>query len=270
MPVYVTDAVVIHTLRYGEADRLVTLFTLERGRLTAIAKSARKPVSRLRGATEPFVSAKFEIAEGKSLDIIRSAEVSDPNLGLRDSWTALQLAGHVAEIANKITDERFPDAEFYGFILRALKDICNGENSAVIRYKARILNHMGIFPDLRGCSGCGSGSVRGDIHLDIRGSGFLCNDCAADTHIYHPVDMDVLYILAAVRDDINPENSYDKDTWDRAEDVLTILLQSFMQQNLKTAAAARHARSTENDRENKSVPHDDIKTVQGETEPGDA
>ena len=264
MPAYVTDAVVIHALRYGEADRLVTLFTLERGKLTAIAKSCRKPTSRLRGATEPFTVSKFEIAEGRSLDIIRSVEIIDPNLGLRDSWTRLQLAGHVAEIAAKITDERFPDAEFYDLILLALRSISQGDNTGVIRFKGRILNHMGIFPDLTGCSGCRSGKVRGDVHLDIHGSGFLCKDCAAETHVFHPVDMDVLYILTAVRDGAEPEKSYGRETWDRAEDVLTILLQSYMQQNLKTASAARHARSNENQRENNSVSEDDINPVGNE------
>ncbi|MCX6644924.1 MAG: DNA repair protein RecO [bacterium] len=267
MPAFVTDAVVTQTRRYGEADRLVTLFTLERGRLTAIAKSSRKPTSRIRGATETFVVAKFEIAEGRSLDIIRSAEIINPNLGLRDSWTRIQLAGHVAEIANKITDERFPDAEFYELIIEALQKISDGDNTAVIRYKGRILNNMGVFPDLTGCSGCGSGKVRGDVHLDVHGSGFLCADCADESHVFHPVDMDALYILTAVRDGAEPIKSYDKATWDRAEDVLTILLQSFMQQNLKTASAARHARSTENDRENISSTGDDINPVQEKSEP---
>jgi DNA repair protein RecO (recombination protein O) len=260
MASYVTDAIVIHTRRYGEADRLVTLFTHDRGRLTAIAKSSRKPQSRLRGASEPFVVARYEIAEGKSLDIIRSAEIIEPNLGLRDSWTRLQLAGHVAEIAGKITDERFPDPEFYELLSCALKGIADGDSIAVIRFKTLLLDHMGIFPNLTGCSSCGSGKVKGDIHIDVKGYGFLCHDCASESHVYHPVDMKVLYILTALKNRAELSESYEQAALDHTDDVLTILLQAFMQQTLKTVSATKHARTAINNAKNKSCQSDDTNT----------
>jgi DNA repair protein RecO (recombination protein O) len=265
VPAYVTDAIVIHARRYGEADRLVTLFTIDKGKISAIANSARKPKSRLRGASEPFVVARFEMAEGKSLDIIRSAEIIDPNLKLRESWKYLQLAGHVAEIANKITVERFPDPDLYGLLIGAIKSICEGEVTAVIQFKADILNHMGVFPDLTGCANCGSGKVKGNVHLDIRGSGFLCDSCASEKHIYHPIGMEVLYILDSIRDGKIPAKSYDRETWNKAEDILTILIQGFMQSNLKTATAARHVRSMESRPENK--PDRDINSGHASAEP---
>jgi DNA repair protein RecO (recombination protein O) len=240
---YVTEAVVTGARRYGEADRLVTLISPDRGRFTAIAKSARKPKSSLRGVTEPFVRAKFELAEAKTLDIIRQAEAIDIHLGIRDSWKRLQMAGHVAEIANSVTDERFPDVDLYEILNDALDGISAGDESSVMRFKVGILEHMGIFPDLSGCSRCGVERVRGSVHLDTQGHGFLCNDCAKEMHIHKPYPMKVLRILHVYRNgDIN-EHAENAELMEAADELVTLLLQSFLQHGFRTSKGMKQARA---------------------------
>ncbi len=263
MASFVTEAIVTASRKYGEADRLITLLTLEKGRLGAIAKSARKPKSSLRGATEPFVRAEFELAEGKSLDIVRQVEIIDPHLGLRDSWTRLQLAGHVAEIANSMSVERFPDAALYELVCEALREISEGQAGAVLRFKAGLLDHMGVFPDLSGCSNCGSAKVKGDVHLDVKGHGFLCAACAKEKAVYRPVPMKVLYVLHALRNgDAIPDEG--EEIRDVAEDALTVLLQTFLQQGFKTSKAAGQARSAENRKDHRNTGKADNKSGRDE------
>ena len=243
MPSYVTEAVVTGARKYGEADRLVTLISPDRGRFTAIAKSARKPKSSLRGVTEPFVRAKFELAEAKTLDIIRQAEAIEIHLGIRDSWKRLQMAGHVAEIANRMSEERFPDVALYELLNGALDGISNGDESSVMRFKVGILEHMGIFPDLSGCSKCGAERVKGSVHLDTKGHGFLCNDCAKEMHIWQPYPMKVLNILHVYRNgDIN-EHAADAELMEAADELVTGLLQSFLQSGFKTSKGMKQARA---------------------------
>ena len=260
VPSYVTEAIVTGVRRYGEADRLVTLISRDIGRFTAIAKSSRKPKSSLRGGTEPFVRAKFELAKAKTLDIIRCVEIIDTHLPLRDSWTRLQMAGHVAEIANKMTEERFPDAEFYDLLRTAIDRISEGDETAVVRFKVAVLDHMGIFPDLSGCSNCGAVRVRGNVHLDEKGHGFLCSPCAKEMQIHNPVSMKVLHILHDYRNGDENSQSSDQELMDAAEDLLTNLLQSYIQQGFKTSKAAKEARSRGRKRENRPPAPDDIKS----------
>ncbi len=247
MAAFVSEAIVTGSRRYGEADRLLTLFTRDRGRIGAIAKSARKPKSSIRGASEPFVRAKFELAEGKSLAIVRSAEIIEPHLGLRENWARLQLAGHVAEIANKMSEEGVPDPDLYDLLARALdsigKDEANG-NSGVVRFKVGLLDHLGVFPDLSGCAKCGSSRVKGDVHLDQANHGFLCGDCAKEYQVYHPVQMSVLHCVHAIRTGADLEETA-SEILESADDLLTTLLQAFLQAGFKTAPAARQARSAE-------------------------
>ncbi len=251
-----TDAIVTASRRYGEADKLLVLFTLEKGRLSAIAKSARKPKSSLRGASESFVRAKFELAVGRTLDIVRQVEILDPHLGIRESWRRLQFAGHVAEIVNKMSEERMPDEFQYNLLSDTLVGISNGRDDAVVRFKASLLDHMGVFPDLSACAKCGTERVTGDVHLAMTSHGFLCSECAKDSQVWHPIPMKVLHILHSFRNGDETDRVEGDDVAEalgQADDVLTTLLQAFLQQGFKTSGAAKHARKLDQDRDNNNV-----------------
>jgi len=256
---YVTEGIITGCRRYGEADRLLTIFTLEKGRISAIAKSSRKAKSSLSGASEAFVRAKYEMAEGKSLDILRQAEVIDPHLGIRESWTRLQFAGHVAEIVNKMSVERMPDEFLYRLLSDTLESISLGNNDAVMRFKASLLNHMGVFPDLSGCVKCGCGKAKGHVHLATAHSGFLCDECAKELQIWHPVPMTVLHVLHGLRNG-NEVEVGDEELIGSVDDILTTLLQAFLQQGFKTTSATRHARKSACETENKGIGINDNKS----------
>ncbi len=245
---YVAEAIVTGARRYGEADRLLTLFTRDRGRIGAIAKSARKPKSSIRGATEPFIRAKFELAEGRSLSIVRSAEILNPNLELREHWTRLQLAGHVAEIANKMSVEGVPDPGLYDLLAKAIEQIGEGRIDAVAKFKVGLLDHLGVFPDLTGCSECNAARVKGNVHLDHSRHGFLCSECAELLHVHYPVPMKVLHCFHSLR--AGKDFDLEDDLLDTADEVLNNLLQGFLQAAFKTVSAAKKARTAEREKEN--------------------
>lgn len=73
--VYTTPAVVLHRINLGENDKILTLFTRERGKLSAVAKGSRKPISKLAGATELFTHSRMQLAVGRSLDVITQAKM---------------------------------------------------------------------------------------------------------------------------------------------------------------------------------------------------
>ena len=246
MTSFTTDALVIASRRFSEADRILVLLTSERGKIPAIAKSVRKSNSKMQGATQMFVHARFELAEGKSLAILRHAEVINPHLGLRDDWKKLQLAGHVAEIAGKMSEEHHPDKDLYNLTLEALDGVDSGRPDAVAKFKVGLLDHMGVFPDLSGCAKCGAGRVSGDIHLAETGGGFLCAKCAKAEGTYHPIPMKVLHVIHKLRTGEPIPADVEKETIDLADDLLTVLLQSFLQAGFKTVAAERQARRAAN------------------------
>ena len=83
--VYQTEAIVLRRSDFGEADRLLTVFTPERGKIKLIAKGARKPTSRKSGHVELFSYGRYLVAVGRDLDIITQAETIDPFMPLHEA-----------------------------------------------------------------------------------------------------------------------------------------------------------------------------------------
>ncbi|MFH1676658.1 MAG: DNA repair protein RecO [bacterium] len=243
---FVIEAIVTGSRRYKETDRLLTLFSREMGRIGAIAKGARKSKSSLSGVTELFVRAKFQIAEGRTLAIVRQAEIIDANPEIREDWTRVRLAGHVAEITNKMSEEKIPDPAVFDMLTAALEGIGNDRADAVVRFKTRLLEHMGVFPDLSSCAKCGKVRVKGEVHLDISNDGFLCTPCAKEAGIYHPVSMKVLHLLHSFRNGDTPDELAEDEIIEKADETLTILLQSFIQIGFKTSASGGQIRNFNN------------------------
>ena len=74
-----TEAVVLRSIRYGEADRILHLYTVDRGRLSAIAKGSRRARSRFGGRLEPFFRVRLDLHEGRSeLLTVTGAETVSP------------------------------------------------------------------------------------------------------------------------------------------------------------------------------------------------
>ena len=90
--------------------------------------------------------------------------------------------------------------------------------------------------------------MKGDVHLSTGSHGFLCSDCAKENAVWHPVSMDSLYVLHDLREGGEGKPSGDlgsdelDDLFKRCDDILTVLIQVFLQHNLKTAKAARMVR----------------------------
>ena len=98
----------LHRLSFSETDRIVTLYTRERGKLSAIAKGARKPISRLAGATEVLTCGKFHLAEGKNLDIIAQVEVKESFPRIHADLNRIAYGSYLAELVDKSLVRRGP------------------------------------------------------------------------------------------------------------------------------------------------------------------
>ena len=95
MPVYKVNAVVLRRTDLGETDRILRLLTKEAGKVDAVAKGARRGMSRLSGATELFTFSRMLLAVGKSLDIVSQCEIRETFPALRDDLSHLARATYL-------------------------------------------------------------------------------------------------------------------------------------------------------------------------------
>src|SRR5512136_1830003 len=99
------EAVVLRHADWGEADRILTLYTRERGKVRAIAKGARKIRSRKAGHLEPFTRVTLQLAKGRDLLIVTQADTVDAYLPLHDDLVKTGNASYVVELLDRFTSE---------------------------------------------------------------------------------------------------------------------------------------------------------------------
>lgn len=159
-----TEAVVLRTLRYGESDAILTLLTPGSGRVSAIAKGARKPTSRQGGRLQPGVRLQASLVEGRGdLLILRSSQVVDAGAGLWMDGYRLRAAGSVLEVVMRVVPESEEAEAAYNLTTRALALIStasplSGEprlEPYVLGMQAKLLAASGLVPHLASCAACG-------------------------------------------------------------------------------------------------------------------
>jgi DNA repair protein RecO (recombination protein O) len=153
---YVTDAIVLSRFDYGEADRIMTLFTPEYGKLTAIAKGVRRPTSRLGGALEPLAELRVALARGRNFDVVTQVEVSKAWLRLRDNLESAATAWYLAELADRSIEERHEAEGLYALLKRAYELLDDGMNPGRVArwYEMHLADELGVRPEVDRCVEC--------------------------------------------------------------------------------------------------------------------
>jgi DNA repair protein RecO (recombination protein O) len=178
--VYRTEAVVLRRLSFGETDRVVTLFTRDRGKLSAVAKGARGPRSKLSGVTEPFTYFHGLMAKGQNLDVLTQAEVQSSFSGIRRDLVRVGYASYFAEIVDVGVEERQKMEPLWDLLVGALGTLESAETPDVLArtFELQAISLMGYEPRLDLC-------VVDEAPVDIPGSvfhpmrgGMLCPRCA--------------------------------------------------------------------------------------------
>ncbi len=163
----------------GEADRILTLFTRERGKLDAVAKGVRRTRSHFGGRLEFGNECDFVLHRGRSLDVVVSAEI------LRAPWARLveperyAAASVVAEIIDAFCEPDLALADVYGLLAGAIAAIAAAADPQGLlpRFELRLLEMLGLAPPLETCVQCGSALGEGSAWLDAAAGGLIDAAC---------------------------------------------------------------------------------------------
>src|SRR4051794_2300432 len=119
--VYKTEAVVLDRKDFGEADRLLTLYTPGMGKVRALAKGSRRTTSRLSGHIELFTHTYLFLATGRNLDIVTQSQLIHSHERLREDLWRAALGFHVVELVNHFSDERMDNIGLWEALLEVLR-----------------------------------------------------------------------------------------------------------------------------------------------------
>lgn len=214
---YETDAVVLRSIRYSEADAVLALYTRERGRASAIVKGARRTTSRMGGRLQPGVCAHVSIHEGRGdLGTVRSAAVLDAHAGLWVAGHRLQAAGCVLETVMRVMPEAEANEEAWHLLGRALDLLARAPappgparlDPLVLGCQAKLLVVSGLLPMLGRCARCGAPPPL--PAFSAAAGGALCGACAPGGDPVGPRSLEALAALVGrplseARDAVPPE-----------------------------------------------------------------
>ncbi len=191
------EGIILRHMDYGEADRILTLYTREEGKLRAIAKGVRKVTSRKSGHLEPFTRSSLLLARGHDLWIVTQAEALDVHIQISSDLTRFAYASYVVELLDRFTYEEGENWRLYQLLTTTLERIATLENPylAVRYYDIRLLDLLGFRPELHSCVSCEEKIEPRDQYFSAVQGGVVCPKCGLFVTPVVPVSMPTLKYL---------------------------------------------------------------------------
>lgn len=206
LPLVKREGIVLNTRKFGEADKIVVIFSPQSGRFEGVAKGARKAKSKFGGRIEPFTQARFLLYEGRSIPIITQVEVLDTFKEFREN---LELLGVGAEALKIVNDVSLPqrEKELYFLLLsflsklRGRKDL---KEPLLAAFEIKVLALLGYGLSLNFCAICSSEKKSEEAFFSFSKGGIICNFCLEEGEevIFLPKTSTLIALLSSSFDDI--------------------------------------------------------------------
>lgn len=182
MPLIKTSAIILHSRKWGEADRIVTCYTKPLGKIRAIARGARKLRSRLGGSLEPFSLCQLELFErpGDSLYRVSQAAMLESFSRLREDLTLMTAAARMVNLVAAVVAEGDADSRMFEGLEQGLRHLSTSSDPrlVVLLFQIRMLGLTGFKPQTEHCATCGLGAPAGLPQFSPVAGGLVCLQCA--------------------------------------------------------------------------------------------
>ncbi len=195
--VYSTPAIVLRQRRLGDADKILTLFTARSGKVEAVAKGVRKTRSKLAGHVEPLTQANFQLAKGRSMDVVTQVETIESFQPLRDDLERLSRALYACELLDKFTEPHEDHFELYRLLLDTLRRLQTRDDvdTPVRFYEMGLLDVLGYRPELEECVACRTRLEPQTNYWSAAAGGVVCAACRTEESAVRPVSANAVKLL---------------------------------------------------------------------------
>ena len=194
---YRTPAIVLKRMDLGEADRVLTLYTRDQGKLRAVAKGVRKTTSRSAGHLEPFTHTELLLAVGRELDIISQAETIAAFRQVREDLVLTTHAYYLAELTDLLTEDRMENRAVFDALVDGFTALGEHQDARVVlvSFQLRLLDALGYRPELRECVSCRGVIEPGENQFSALLGGVLCPTCGRRELSARPISTQGLKLL---------------------------------------------------------------------------
>lgn len=199
---YSTEAIVLRQRRLGDADKIVTLFTPNFGRIEAVAKGVRRPKSRLAGHVEVLSHCNLLLHRGRSLDVVSQAQLLENYRPLREDLSLVSRSLYAAELVERFTDTSMDSFPTFSLLVETLRILAKDEYppDTVLRYfEMRLLDELGYRPQIEACVACDRALVEETNLYSGKAGGALCPSCRPEGQVSGPLSVNALKVMRVMQ-----------------------------------------------------------------------
>jgi DNA repair protein RecO (recombination protein O) len=179
-----TEAIIIGSINLGEADKLVTFFSLDRGKLRGVARNARKSFRRFGAGLEPFTRSRLRLHEREHQELIRieAADIVSQHFEIAGDLARTAAGSVILELVREVVPEGERNAQAFLVLAHVLHLLNGGADPLFLLriFEIRFLSLLGFQPRLDRCLSCGCASDRQMVFVGMKG-GVVCPDCLASS-----------------------------------------------------------------------------------------
>lgn len=179
MRTYTANGIVLRRIDLGEKDRILTVYTREQGKLSAVAKGSRRPGSKLAGSSEPFTYSKMFLSTGRDLDVLTQADIKESFPNVKNDIKSVAYGVYLLELTNAFVDERQPNFELFDTLLSSMYVLESGTDPELTArfYELHLLSLLGYEPNFSACLRCGREVGREKVLFSPALGGIVCEEC---------------------------------------------------------------------------------------------
>ncbi len=201
MKTYKDEAIVLRSHKLGEADKIITLLTLEHGKKRAVAKGLRRTKSKFGGRLEPATHLQMELYRGRNLDIITGAEIISPHVPLRENHHKYLCVQSMLEMMDKsLHEHQQVDNAFQALsaTLAAMEGEVNCYELMLAAFELKMCALVGYRPHLDHCMACGATISGAPAILRLSEGGISCPACSGPASAAISLEPEMLELLRRI------------------------------------------------------------------------
>ncbi len=190
LALYRTEALIIRSKKYMEANSILTILSKERGKIIAIAKGSRKTGSKLRGGVQPFTVNEMLLAEGRNWDVVSQSHCVEAFTPMHEDIKAITAAAYWGELLDVFTVPGETDEEIYNIALAGFHVLNLSTSESTVRaMEIKLLDVLGFAPCLDKCVICGREITGADkVYFSAPSGGSVCQNCTSSDRTLRVVE----------------------------------------------------------------------------------
>ena len=209
---YTTDAINLRSYDLSDADKIIVMYSKDKGLMRSVAKGVKRPKSKLGARMDSLIANTLMFSRGRNLDTICQAQTINPFRKIREDMLKLMFSSYISEI------EKISSAI-------EKKDVI----IAVIKFQLKMMLISGIIPEFDTCLCCGKRILNEEMYFSKEHGGVFCIECNSKYHIPLKMHNKIRdFLVAMLQFDFNYESDYDKKATDKICIVCFNLLKEYL------------------------------------------